>query len=153
LLIVELINIGERYLFVLLTVELINTGERYLFGLLIVELINTGERYLFVLLKVVLINNSTINKTNKYHSPVLINSEFCFVQFGIMRPTNMDTPSTAKFLLELRSTYCRLANISPIKMPKPTDTNVAKYMSTKETLLHLKHTFSFQDRRFRDQSI
>ena len=34
-----------------------------------------------------------------------------------------------------------------------TDTNVAKYISTKETLLHLKQIFSFQERRFRDQSI
>ena len=33
----------------LILVELINTGDRYLFVLLIVELINTGEKYLFVL--------------------------------------------------------------------------------------------------------
>ena len=45
LILVELINTGERYLFVLLIVELINTGERYLLYLKIVELINTGERY------------------------------------------------------------------------------------------------------------
>ena len=51
--------------------------------------------------------------------PVLTTKLF-LDQYGIMRPTRMEIPIIARFLVDLMSMYCRLATTSPMNMPNPT---------------------------------
>ena len=52
-----------------------------------------------------------------YYLPVASSSLYVSIQYGTIKPVNIEVPIIARLRLELKSTACRLDSTTPVNIP------------------------------------